>query len=54
MGIGKFLIFCKTTNIFADKCITKLLLTSQFKKISEGYKEIGFEKFKQLLKQIDE
>ena len=46
MTVGKFLIFCKTTRLFADKAITKLLLTSKYKKISEGFKEIGFEKFK--------
>ena len=46
MTVGKFLIFCKTTNIFSDKAITKNLLVGKYKKISEGYKEIGFEKFK--------
>lgn len=46
MTVGKFLIFCKTTNLFADKAISKLFLTSKYKKVSEGFKEIGFEKFK--------
>ena len=54
MTVGKFLLFCKNTCIFSDKAITKLFLTSKFKKISEGFKEIGFEKFKELMSEIDE
>ena len=52
--MGKFLLFCKNTGIFSDKSITKLFLTGKFKKVSEGFKEIGFDKFKELMTEIDE
>lgn len=49
MTLGKFLLFCKTTGVFSDKEISKNYLTSKYKKLSEGLKEIGFEKFKELM-----
>lgn len=53
MTIGKFLLFCKTTGIFKGKEISKEFLMSKFRKVGDGKKEISFEEFKELLKQVD-
>ena len=46
MTIGKFLLFCKVTDLFKGKEITKEFLMSKFRKVSDGKKEISFEEFK--------
>jgi len=46
MNLGKFLIFCSSTSLFKDcEKIDKNLLSSAFKKIAGGKKEINFDDF---------
>ncbi len=54
MTIGKFLLFCKVSKLFQHKDMSKQILSAKFKKISEGKKEIQFEKFKELVALTDE
>lgn len=54
MTVGKFLLFCKITGLFKGKEISKEFLMAKFRKVGDGKKEISFEVFKDLLKEVDE
>jgi hypothetical protein len=51
MNLGKFLIFCHGYGVTSEQ-LNKYALMERYKKIAEGRKEIGFEKFVELVKSL--
>ncbi|MBS1889949.1 MAG: hypothetical protein JST59_01535 [Actinobacteria bacterium] len=55
MNLGKFLMFCNAVKVPSEK-LTRFVLIEKFKKNAEGFRDINFDKFVELLdtlQQID-
>lgn len=48
MNLGKFLILCSTLKVPSEK-LTRFVLIEKFKKNTEGFHDINFEKFVELM-----